>query len=78
MATCENCGRELGRPWKYCIHCGAPITADAGIPGAIRPTDVAATPGPRIDLPVVIGIAVAVAGLVLIVSLAIAVLGSHG
>jgi hypothetical protein len=71
MSVCANCGEVLERAWKYCIHCGAPLGADAAIPGAIRPDDEPATGRSRPDLPLVIGIALAAIGLGVIISLAV-------
>lgn len=86
MPTCLSCGANLAPEWKYCIYCGAVAATvsprrrsgrdDNGvtIPPAIRPEGV----GPRttkLDVPLVIGIMLGLAGTVLIVYLAILLFG---
>ncbi len=62
MGICANCGEVLERAWKYCIHCGAAVSSVPSIPGAIRPDVEPDKRRSRLDLPRLIGVALAVAG----------------
>lgn len=79
MHDCVNCGRTLDPGWKFCIYCGtrAQALSRPSIPAAIRPAppadfppDEEPAPAPRrfrVDVPLIIGIALGVAGIILIV-----------
>lgn len=85
MATCEICAREVEPDWKFCIGCGTPrAVADVpgaavpSIPSAIRPDDAAdARRRSRLDVPLLVGLALAAAGVALIVYLTITILRPH-
>lgn len=73
MPPCTSCGAELTSTWKYCIYCGAALViASAAVPGAIRGEDAAASaPRTRLDVPLLIGIVLGVAGTALLVYMGI-------
>jgi len=85
MPTCLNCGANLAPEWKYCIYCGAAVatvsprrrdaTIPPAIPSAIRPQGAPAARKTRLDVPLLIGIVLGVAGAALIVYLAILLFG---
>lgn len=86
-----SCGANIAPEWKFCIHCGtvaptvSPRRYDArgrsqGLPAAIRPepAHLASTPAgrsTRLDVPLLLGIVLGVAGVALIVYLAIMTFG---
>jgi hypothetical protein len=86
MPTCLSCGANLSPEWKYCIYCGAVAATvsprrrsgrdDNGItiPPAIRPEALAGR-ATRLDIPLLIGIVLGLAGTVLIVYMAILLFG---
>ena len=87
MSDCVNCSRSLDPAWKFCISCGARIiTVTPDIPAAIRPAapsvfppDDDPAPGPRrfrVDVPLTIGIALGIAGIVLVVYMFFVLSGS--
>lgn len=86
MGVCENCGSALDPAWKFCIHCGDPIPnrlagvlSAAAIPSAIRPDAAVAIPQrKRVDVPLLVGIALALGGAGMIVYLAVLFLLPHG
>jgi hypothetical protein len=76
MPPCPSCGAELSTTWKYCLYCGAALSAAAGVPGAIRPADAAAAaPRSRLDVPLLIGSVLGVSGVALIVYIGILLFG---
>lgn len=90
MPTCLSCGANLSPEWKYCIYCGAIAAtvspkrrrerADEGgfgltIPPAIRPDVVDAARATRLDIPLLVGVVLGLAGTALIVYLAILLFG---
>lgn len=87
MPTCLSCGANLAPEWKYCIYCGAVAATvsprrrsgrdDNGmtIPPAIRPDAGAEPAKTKLDVPLLIGIVLGLAGTVLIVYLAILLFG---
>ena len=88
MPTCLSCGANLAPEWKYCIYCGAVAATvsprrrsgrdDNGItiPPAIRP-EATTTMGrkTRLDVPLLVGVVLGLAGTVLIVYMAILLFG---
>ena len=87
MPTCLSCGANLAPEWKYCIYCGA-VAATVSprrrggrdeygvtIPPAIRPDALAEPPKTKLDIPLLIGIVLGLAGTVLIVYMAILLFG---
>ena len=86
MPTCLSCGANLSPEWKYCIYCGAVAATvsprrrsgrdDSGvtIPPAIRPEALAGR-GTRLDIPLLIGVVLGLAGTALIVYMAILLFG---
>lgn len=86
MPTCLSCGANLSPEWKYCIYCGAVAATvsprrrsgrdDSGItiPPAIRPEAVAGGTT-RLDIPLLIGVVLGLAGTALIVYMAILLFG---
>ncbi len=88
MPTCLNCGANLAPEWKYCIYCGAAVatvsprrrsgrdaTIPPAIPSAIRPETMTDTRKTRLDVPLLIGIVLGLAGTALIVYMAILLFG---
>lgn len=71
MSPCPSCSAELTQDWKFCIYCGSALVTTAAVPGAIRPEDVAAAPRTRLDVPLLIGIVLGVAGAALLVYMGI-------
>lgn len=85
-----NCGRALQQEWKFCIYCGAPARAGDHIPSAIRPSTI--TPSfdddpenefvpierrrRRIDVPLLVGLVLGVAGIALVIYMSIVLGGS--
>ena len=41
MARCENCDAELQPQWKFCVRCGAKITASTPAPVPVDPAPIA-------------------------------------
>jgi len=77
MGVCANCGEALERAWKYCIYCGTTLET-AAIPGAIRPDAEPEKRKSRLDVPLLIGIALAAAGAGMIIYLAVLFLLPRG
>lgn len=85
MERCESCERELAAEWKFCIHCGRPVsrspvsrrtgTEHEAIPSAIRP-DVEEPPHRKYDAPFWVGVGMGVLGLALIIYAAVLIYGS--
>ncbi len=86
MTTCSHCGAGLESHWKFCVRCGHPVIAHFSTeqPPELNPTaehfddqfhDIEPA-RPRVDVPRAIGIAFAVAGVALIVWMAV-VLGGY-
>lgn len=91
MGDCVNCGLPLAEGWKFCIRCGARVEQGAQpVPAAIRPAfppdDPAFPPDEddeqvrpsrrfRLDVPLVIGVALGIGGIVLIVYMLIVLNG---
>lgn len=87
MPTCLSCGANLAPEWKYCIYCGAVAATvsprrrggrdDNGmtIPPAIRPDTTVQLQRSKLDVPLLIGIVLGLAGTVLIVYMAILLFG---
>lgn len=72
MPPCPSCGAALETSWKFCIFCGTALTEDAAaIPSAIRPEQAVAVRS-KLDIPLLVGIALGAAGAALIVYVAIA------
>lgn len=82
MPPCPSCGAAPDASWKFCIYCGTVLTEDAAgaaasatipaaVPGAIRPEQAEAARS-KLDVPLLIGIALGAAGAALIVYVAIA------
>lgn len=71
MTACANCSASLEPQWRFCIRCGAPVdrvAARSAIPSAIRP-EPEDEPIPlrrRIDVPLLLGVLLGIAGMVLI------------
>ncbi len=78
MGVCANCGGALGRAWKYCIYCGTTLSPAAVIPGAIRPDAEPERRRSRLDVPLLVGIALAAAGAGMIIYLAVLFLLPRG
>lgn len=89
MTLCPACGSAVEGRWRFCIRCGAPsttfrsTTAQDDIPPVIRPSAVDGFDDDlapdreraRVDLPRAIGIALAIAGVALVVFIAVALSG---
>jgi uncharacterized membrane protein YvbJ len=84
MSTCGNCGEALDPRWKFCIVCGTAVTPTQTelIPSVIRLDDALADDEPddippkkKADVAVVLGVVVAIVGVVLIIAVAIVVFG---
>ncbi|MBC7723827.1 MAG: zinc ribbon domain-containing protein [Burkholderiaceae bacterium] len=80
MGDCVNCGRALDVTWKYCIYCGHSVGDGASARPAMLPTahdfapefppddDVEVdVPRKRADVLLILGVALGIAGIVLIV-----------
>jgi hypothetical protein len=80
MANCANCDAALDPAWKFCVRCGAPVRRGMvePIPAAIRPPEQGETAEPPKDRSTLIGVIVAVVGVILIIIVAIVVFSSHG
>ncbi|CAN5287172.1 hypothetical protein BH09ACT2_BH09ACT2_06230 [soil metagenome] len=93
MGKCTNCGTTLDPSWKFCIACGEPVAAAEDtavdgataaqqrepIPSAIRPDEPdEPMPRKRMDAAVIVGVAMALGGGVLIILVAIAVFSPRG
>ncbi|MCW4386023.1 zinc ribbon domain-containing protein [Salinibacterium sp. SYSU T00001] len=75
MPPCPSCGADLDTEWKYCIYCGVAL-APAAVPGAIRAADAPdERPRTRLDVPLLIGIVLGVAGVALLVYMGIVLFG---
>jgi len=77
MPPCSSCSAELAQDWKFCIYCGSALVTTAAVPGAIRAEDAAAAPRTRLDVPLLIGIVLGVAGAALLVYMGILFFGPH-
>lgn len=87
MPTCLSCGANLAPQWKYCIYCGAVAAtvsprrrsgrdpSSVTVPPAIRPDVIAVPAKTKLDVPLLVGIMLGVAGTVLIVYMAILLFG---
>lgn len=84
MPSCTSCGAELTSDWKFCIYCGTtlaaasavPAVVTAAVPGAIRQEDATAdAPRTRLDIPLLIGIVLGLAGAALLVYMGIVFFG---
>ena len=92
MGNCVNCGLPLEQDWKFCIRCGDRIASGPQpIPSAIRPAFPPADPAfppdyedepsrlprhLRLDVPLVLGVALGISGIVLIIYMLIVLSGS--
>jgi hypothetical protein len=87
MPTCLSCGANLAPEWKYCIYCGAVAATvsprrrggrdDYGltIPPTRRRDVLARAPRTKLDIPLLVGIVLGLAGTALIVYMAILLFG---
>jgi hypothetical protein len=88
-ARCATCRNDLEAQWKFCVHCGTPVpagpatvevpdTEPEAVPSAIRPESAVAASRRRIDARLVFGMAMAAAGLLVVLYAITSLLAARG